>query len=189
MYFTRWAVYQLYYISCSGAIQLGTLGYMMKVGWPKTWHVTKLINSCPGKVHASFKEKTSKKMNKTLILALHWTLNGLLDVFGLRGWDVILLLVKVSWTDWFVLLLLMMYLINQTVPITINTTSPVGWNCEVNRRCGDLWWWSVAPARGFRHGKVDVAVTSMPEMTRIGTLTLGLISFSTRNIEGSRNMM
>ena len=124
------------------------------------------------------KKRRLKKMNKALILALQWMLNGLWGVFGLSGWDVILLLVKLSWTDWFVLFLLMMYFINQTVPITINTTSPMGWNCEINRRCGDLWWWSVAPARGFRHGKVDVAVTSMPEMTRIGTLTPGLISFS-----------
>lgn len=45
------------------------------------------------------------------------------------------------------------------------------------QRCVALWWSHVRPAGIFHFGNVDVAVTSMPEMTRIVTLTPGLVSF------------
>lgn len=52
-----------------------------------------------------------------------------------------------------------------------------------SRGCGALWWSRDAPAGIFRLGKVDVAVTSVPETTRIGTLTPGLIRFHQKDRE------
>lgn len=80
---------------------------------------------------------------------------------------------------------------NTTHKVMSSSTVNIKWSFKCVPMCApwceqeteDPWWWQRDTAAIFHLCKVDVAVTSMPEMTRIGTLTPGLISFYQKHRE------